>query len=201
MRSGVKGLDIRLQKILMQPSFLSMDGLTKEVPIFIQTYNPSDEFEINRVINLTEQFLSTQGILVKKLNLFDIVLKILEKKNYLEIILEQESDWKKRDLLDTLNNVAEPTGELVPELIKRIGEDTQICLINGVGLVYPFLRTQAIIEALQPAMVKLPIIIFFPGEYSQDSLGGSYLKLFGNNTTSKIESPHYRAFNLDYFNS
>ena len=201
MTSEVRGLDFRLKKILKEPSFLSMDGLAKEVPIFIQTYNPSDEFEINRVINLTEQYLSTQGVLVKKLNLFDIVIKILEKKNYLEVILEQESDWEKKDLLDTLNNVAEPTSELVPEIIKTIGEDTQICLINGVGSVYPFLRTHTIIEALEPAMINLPIIIFFPGEYSQDSSGGSYLKLFGNNTISKIESPHYRAFNLDYFNS
>ncbi len=201
MNSGVKGLDIRLQKILMQPSFLSMEGLAKEVPIFIQTYNPSDEFDINRIIELTLKFLSTQGIQVKKLNLFDIVIKILEKKNYLEVILEQESDWEKKDLLDTLNNVAEPTSELVPEIIKTIGEDTQICLINGVGSVYPFLRTHTIVEALEPAMINLPIIIFFPGEYSQDSSGGSYLKLFGNNTISRIESPHYRAFNLDYFNS
>jgi hypothetical protein len=95
--------------------------------------------------------------------------------------------------------VAEPTAALVPKLMEALGDDTQISLITGSGRVYPFLRTHTILEALQPAMVRHPVVIFFPGEYSQDADGGSYLRLFGTTTASKIENPHYRATNLDYF--
>ena len=109
------------------------------------------------------------------------------------------ASWSKSDLFDTLQNVAEPTTALVPKLMEALGDDTQISLITGSGRVYPFLRTHTILEALQPAMVRHPVVIFFPGEYSQDADGGSYLRLFGTSAASKIENPHYRATNLDYF--
>ena len=47
--SSVKGLDQRLQDILLRPEFLEMRGVAKEVPIFIQTYSPADEDELRRV--------------------------------------------------------------------------------------------------------------------------------------------------------
>ena len=85
--------------------------------------------------------------------------------------------------------------------MEALGDDSQVSLITGSGRVYPFLRTHTILEALQPAMVRHPVVIFFPGEYKQDADGGSYLRLFGTSTASKIENPHYRATNLDYFGS
>ena len=51
------------------------------------------------------------------------------------------------------------------------------------------------------ALVVDPVVIFFPGEYTPDVDGGSYLRLFGTSTLSKIENPHYRATNLAYFGS
>ena len=55
MSSSVKGLDQRLQDILLRPEFLEMRGVAKEVPIFIQTYNPADDDELRRVVQGTEQ--------------------------------------------------------------------------------------------------------------------------------------------------
>ncbi len=201
MKSSVKGLDNKLQKILVQKNFINMEGIAKEVPIFIQTYNPSDEDQLKSVVKSTLKYIKSKGIFIKHIDLFEIVLRLLEKKNYLKVILEEESIWNKMDLLATLNNVADPMTELIPEIIKSIGEETQITLITGSGTIYPFLRTHSIVEALQPSIINHPIIIFFPGEYSQDAQGGSYLSLFGSHTNTKIESPHYRAINLNYFNT
>jgi hypothetical protein len=201
MSSSVKGLDQRLQDILLRPEFLEMRGVAKEVPIFIQTYNPSDDDELRRVVDGTEQVLRQQGIRVKHVDLFELVLELLDDKGYLDVVLEEERDWSKSDLFDTLQNVAEPTSALVPKLMEALGDDSQVSLITGSGRVYPFLRTHTILEALQPAMVRHPVVIFFPGEYKQDTDGGSYLRLFGTSTLSKIENPHYRATNLNYFGS
>ena len=41
--SSVSGLDKRLQEVLTRREFLEMRGVAKEVPIFIQTYEPSEE--------------------------------------------------------------------------------------------------------------------------------------------------------------
>jgi hypothetical protein len=196
--SSVIGLDKRLQEILTRPEFLEMRGVAKEVPIFIQTYSPADEDQLRRVVNGTEQFLIKQGLRVRHIDLFELVLNLLEAKGYLDVVLQEEASWSKSDLFDTLQNVAEPTSALVPKLMEELA-DSQISLITGSGRVYPFLRTHTILEALQPAMVRHPVVIFFPGDYSQDADGGSYLRLFGISTASKIENPHYRATNLAYF--
>jgi hypothetical protein len=196
--SSVSGLDQRLQEILTRPDFLEMRGVAKEVPIFIQTYSPADDDQLRLVVRGVEQHLRKQGLRVKHVDLFELVLQLLESKGYLDVVLQEEASWSKSDLFDTLQNVAEPTSALVPKLMEELG-DAQISLITGSGRVYPFLRTHTILEALQPAMVRHPVVIFFPGEYSQDADGGSYLRLFGASTASKIENPHYRATNLDYF--
>jgi Domain of unknown function (DUF1788) len=196
--SSVSGLDKRLQEVLTRPEFLEMRGVAKEVPIFIQTYSPSDDDQLRLVVRGVEQHLRKQGLRVKHVDLFELVLQLLEAKGYLDVVLQEEASWSKSDLFDTLQNVAEPTNALVPKLMEELG-DAQISLITGSGRVYPFLRTHTILEALQPAMVRHPVVIFFPGEYSQDADGGSYLRLFGTSAVSKIENPHYRATNLAYF--
>jgi len=201
MNKTTRDLDKRLQNILSQRDFLEMRGIAKELPLFIQTYNPSDEDDILRIVRGIKKVLEKKGIRVKHIDLFELVIQMLEKKGYLDTVIEDEISWSKSDLLDTLRNIAEPTAALVPELIKEIGEENQVSLITGSGRIYPFLRTHSILEALQPAMVKHPFVIFFPGEYNQDSDRGSFLRLFGTKATCKIETAHYRATNLDYFNT
>ncbi len=196
--SSVTGLDKRLQEVLTRPEFLEMRGVAKEVPIFIQTYSPADEDQLRLVVKGAEQYLRKQGLRVKHVDLFELVLQLLESEGWLEKILQKEQSWSKGALFDTLQNVAEPTDALVPKLMEILGGDTQISLITGSGRIYPFLRTHTILEALQPAMVRHPVVVFFPGDYSQDADGGSYLRLFGTTTASKIENPHYRATSLDY---
>ena len=201
MNKTIKDIDKRLHNILSQPEFLEMRGIAKEGPLFIQTYNPSDEDNILRIVKGIKKVLEKNGIRVKHIDLFELVIQMLEKKGYLDTVIKDEISWSKSDLLDTLRNIAEPTAALVPELIKEIGEENQVSLITGSGRIYPFLRTHSILEALQPAMAGHPLVIFFPGEYNQDSDGGSFLRLFGSSASCKIETAHYRAINLDYFST
>ena len=199
MNKNTKDLDKRLHDLLSQPEFLEMRGIAKEGSLFIQTYNPSDEDDIFRIVRGIKKVLEKKGVRVKHIDLFELVIQILEQKGYLDDVIKDEINWSKSDLLDTLRNIAEPNAALVPKLIQEIGEENQVSLITGSGRIYPFLRTQSILEALQPAMVRHPFIIFFPGEYNRDSDGGSFLRLFGTRATCKIETAHYRAINLDHF--
>lgn len=126
--SSVSGLDKRLQEVLTRPEFLEMRGVAKEVPIFIQTYSPADEDPLRVVVKGAEQFLRKQGLRVKHVDLFELVLQLLEAKGYLDVVLQEEAGWSKSDLFDTLQNVAEPTAALVPKLMEALGDDTQISL-------------------------------------------------------------------------
>jgi len=193
-------LSERLFAILSDPSFLAMKGLANEVPIFIQTYGPEQEDTLRRMVDSLATRLQSKGIVVGKVDLFDLVLEELEDHDILEDLIRDETIFEKAELLDTLQNYSDPKTHLIPRLIKAIDDGaTQLTLVTGPGRIYPFLRTHTILESLQPAMFRHPVVIFFPGEYSQDIGGGSHLRLFGSIPSPRINNPYYRATNLDHY--
>ncbi len=197
---NMNALSERLFKTLSHPNFLSMKGLANEVPIFIQTYNPAQEDAVRRMVESLAARLQNTGITLKSLDLFTLVLDELEEHHILEDLVRDEPSYQKKDLLDTLQNYSDPKTHLIPRLIRAIGRDgTELTLITGPGRVYPFLRTHTILESLQPAMLRHPVVIFFPGEYAQDPGGGSHLRLFGSIPSPQINNPYYRAMNLDHY--
>ncbi|HRH94628.1 MAG TPA: DUF1788 domain-containing protein [Prosthecobacter sp.] len=197
---NMNDLSERLFKTLSHPNFLAMKGLANEVPIFIQTYEPSQEDAIRRMVDGLVGRLRSTGITLKSLDLFSLVLEELEEHDILDDLLKGESDSEKVEILETLQNYSDPKTHLIPRLIREIGEDgAQLTLITGPGRIFPFLRTHTILESLQPAMLRHPVVIFFPGEYAQDPAGGSHLRLFGSIPSPRINNPYYRATNLDHY--
>lgn len=197
---NMNDLSERLFKTLSHPNFLAMKGLANEVPIFIQTYEPSQEDAIRRMVDGLVGRLRSTGITLKSLDLFSLVLEELEEHDILDDLLKGESDSEKVEILETLQNYSDPKTHLIPRLIREIGDDgAQLTLITGPGRIFPFLRTHTILESLQPAMLRHPVVIFFPGEYAQDPAGGSHLRLFGSIPSPRINNPYYRATNLDHY--
>lgn len=200
MSTNIANLSERLFQILGHPDFLSMKGLANEVPIFIQTYEPAQEDSVRRMVESLVVRLQNTGITFKALDLFDLVLEELDEHQILDDLIQHEASSEKVELLETLQNYSDPKTHLIPRLMRAIGNDgAQLTLVTGPGRVYPFLRTHTILESLQPAMLRHPIVIFFPGEYTQDPSGGSHLRLFGSIPIPKINNPYYRATNLDHY--
>jgi hypothetical protein len=198
--TNMNDLSERLFQILGHPDFLSMKGQANEVPIFIQTYEASQEDAARRMVDSLVVRLRNSGVVVKALDLFDMVLEELEDHHILPALLRDEATFEKIEILETLQNYADPKTHLVPRLMRAIGDDgTQLTLITGSGRIFPFLRTHTILESLQPAMLRHPVVIFFPGEYDQDPNGGSHLRLFGAVPSPKINNPYYRATNLAHY--
>lgn len=197
---NMNDLSERLFKTLSHPNFLAMKGLANEVPIFIQTYEPAQEDAIRRMVASLAMRLQNTGITIKALDLFNLVLEELEEHKVLEDLVRDEASSQKVEILETLQNYSDPKTHLIPRLIRAIGGDgTQLTLITGPGRIFPFLRTHTILESLQPAMLRHPVVIFFPGEYAQDPAGGSHLRLFGSIPSPRINNPYYRATNLDHY--
>jgi hypothetical protein len=190
----------RLFRILGHEKFLSMKGQANELPIFIQTYDAALEDPARRMVDSLAGRLRNTGINVKTVDLFELVLEEMEESEVLGSLLQDEANFDRIEVLETLQNYSDPKAHLVPRLLREIGSDgTQLTLVTGSGRVFPFLRTHTILESLQPAMLRHPVIIFFPGEYDQDPIGGSHLRLFGSIPSPKINNPYYRATNLDHF--
>lgn len=190
----------RLHDILGHRDFLAMKGLANEVPIFIQTYDPADEDAMRRTIDHLVSRLRGKGVAVGAVDLFDLVLGELEGDGVLEDFLRGESRYRRPARLETLQNYSDPKTRLIPRLVATMeAARSELTLITGSGRIYPFLRTHTILESLQPAMLRHPVVIFFPGEYTQDLDGGSHLRLFGSIPAPVINNPYYRATNLDRY--
>ena len=188
----------RLFGILGHPDFLAMKGLANEVPIFIQPYDAANEDAMRRMVDHLISRLRSKGVAVGSVDLLDLVLGVLEERGLLEQFIQEEAENLRVENFETLQNLSDPKKHLIPRLVRRIeAAGSELTLITGSGRVHPFLRTHTILESLQPAMLRHPVVFFFPGDYAQDPNGGSHLRLFGTIPAPVINNPYYRATNLD----
>ena len=185
-----------LFQILSNERFLTMQGLANEVPIFIKTYDVEDEDRMAGLIKALGSRLRNSGIKVAEVNLFQLLLDELRDEGLLDDLIRDEATFDRSDLYDTLRNHADPASRLVPRLVRQMeGEHVKLTLLFGVGHIFPFLRAHTLLDSIQPAMMEHPVILFFPGEYTQTEGLGSQLRLFG----SLPSKGYYRAFNLDHY--
>jgi hypothetical protein len=187
----------RLATVLASKQFLQMKGIGNEVPIFIQPYPAIFENEVATHINSLTSRLRNTGLSVLRVDLFELTLSLISQvPGRLEKFLSVESTRPKNRLRTDLSRIASAEEAIVPTITRLMKEEPHdLALIAGVGHVFPFLRTQTILENLQPAMVAKPVVVFFPGEYVQMEGLGSALRLFG----CLPDCRYYRAFNLDSY--
>lgn len=184
-------IDIRLKLIedrITNPEFLKSKRIAGEVPFYIFDYSPEYELKVRKFTKeLTKRVKEYYGINVIKLNLFELYMEILEDKDILNDVIEREKEIGSEELGDIMINIVE--GE---EIAKKIGEKAEnytLVILEGVGSVYPLIRTHSALNKLQPIFNNndKPVLMFFPGSYS-----GKGLSLF-----NVYPSDHYyRAFKL-----
>ena len=67
-----------------------------------------------------------------------------------------------------------------------------VMFISGAGEVFPYIRTDNVLNNLQSTAKDKPTVLFFPGRYTHSLEGGASLDLFGRLHDDK----YYRAFNI-----
>ena len=198
MKTGIETKTIQersahLLKLFSSERFLKKEGLGNEVPFFICPFPPSDTVEMQKVQKQLINQLSFSGINVLEVDLYDTALELLREREILNDIFEKENEYSKDELLELLQNVLDPEQELIPVIAKKIKEhEHQILFITSVGEVYPYIRSHNVLNNLQSVAKEKPTVMFFPGEYTQSTLNGSALELFGRLKDDK----YYRAFNV-----
>lgn len=192
----------KFEKLYSQVSttkFLEKKGLSGEIPFFICAYNPVQETEVTKEIQRLHSRLKQEGINALNVNLYDLMIRLLEKRNLLQKVMQTEATMDKSKLFNSLQNVLDPERHLIPEIELMIQEDadqnglpSQIVMISGVGAVFPYIRSHTILNNLQNAIKDRPMLLFFPGIYD-----GHQLNLFGK----MKDDNYYRAFNIEHYNS
>ena len=181
----------KIYENLKKESFLSMQALGGEIPFYIVPYNPEQENEVFERIRRLEERLRLAGIGVFEIDLYDLVLVMLEERGILEKIIEKEKALGKEKLFQTLQGALDSETKLVPKIEELVREHpSRIVFLTGIGQLFPYIRSHTVLNNLQNCIKDRPTVIFFPGIYEKE------LSLFGR----LKDDNYYRAFNLDTLN-
>ncbi len=175
----------KVRELLRNPDFLESRGLSNEVNIRIFCYHPQDEMTIQHFVRqvMTDQTLPCHLL---EQNLYQIFLKACEDKRILDKIPAMEEKKGKEQLQLQLEKGI-PVQSYVNLICGDSLETGDVLLITGVGDVFPFMRIHKLLEALQPKIGNVPILVMYPGAFD-----GRHVKLFERLPAN----PYYRAFNV-----
>ena len=170
-----------LFKVLSSERFLKMEGLGNEVAHFIYDYHPTWALDVAEAKKRIKTKLETErGIKVLEINLYDLCVDLLKKRNVWERVLVVEPTMDKPDFLKMLQNMLDPQMHLAPAIKERMAaESFQILFLTGIGEVFPFVRSHTVLNNLQTVVSDKPLLMFFPGDYEVSATQGSALVLFG----------------------
>ncbi|MBU5425116.1 DUF1788 domain-containing protein [Tissierella pigra] len=184
----------RLDKILprlQEKSFRENKGLGNEIGFHIFDYEPSDEFIVREHIKFLKNKINTggTGLYIKEFDLYEIMLEILESKNYLIKTFEMEEEKGTEYSINAIKKTLRLTqkNDLVVEYIRGKIKEGNIIFLTGVGKVWPIIRSHTVLNTLHSVVEDVPLIMFFPGVYD-----GLELKLFDEIK----DDNYYRAFKL-----
>jgi hypothetical protein len=166
-------------------AFLSNKGLSNEVGIHVFCYSPADEIIVQNYFDELKERTDLPFNLIER-DLYKIFLEICEDRRILTRIPDMEERKGKDALLLQLQRVATPEA-FVEKMKYEPHNHGDILLINGVGKVYPFMRSHKILDNIQHVFSDIPVLMLYPGEFN-----GQDLNLF----EKFLDGHYYRAFNL-----
>jgi len=176
-------------KVVSNEGFLRKEALGGEIPFFIAAYPAKEEVKMRDEIRMLKNKLSSKGIEVLEINLFDLACEILEEKGGVERMFRVEKEKGPEKFLRALQSSLNIHEVLLPRIKLLIEEsESKVYFLTGIGLVFPFIRSHTILNNLQSIAKESPTITFFPGDYN-----GHSLNLFG----MLNDDNYYRAFNIE----
>jgi hypothetical protein len=137
--------------------------------------------------------LNNDGITVLEINLYDLAVELLKKREIWDQVLAVEPTVSKDQLKELLQGVLDPEHHLVSEIAARVkSESFDVLFLSGIGEVFPYIRSHNVLNNLQKVVKDRPTVMFFPGEYNHSLETGASLELFSRLRDDK----YYRAFNI-----
>lgn len=186
----MSNLNARLDEIIpkiKEDKFIEGRGLGNEISFYVFDYEPENELLVRDYIQHIKKEFSYEGSdrRIIEFDLYKMLIDITKEKRIFNRIFEMEERQGKDALFKALTTFANP--EIFLKKIDEQIADYNVVFLTGVGKVYPFVRSHNILNNLQGVLDKIPVIMFYPGQYSGDDL-----VLFNKFK----DSNYYRAFRL-----
>jgi Domain of unknown function (DUF1788) len=173
---------------LQNPRLLENRVIRNEIGYYIFDYDPDHEPIVLQYLAGLQQKMMSSAIPLKmiEIDLYRLILKVLEDRNLLQKAFELEANKGNEVLAKTIKPMVRPE-KMVEQVQTMVKGDEDLILITGVGASWPILRSHTILNNLHPVLDETPVVMFFPGSYD-----GQELRLFN---TLKDDN-YYRAFPL-----
>jgi len=183
-------LDLIEPKIL-DKGFRAGRGTANEVNFWIFDYDLDDEMTVRaHVEHLTGKINRREtDIRIVRFDLFDLMLDVLRSKNYLDKVKQMEETKGSTAIINPIKRTLRLTEDgdlIIGKIVENLTPERDIIFLTGVGKAWPIIRSHTILNNLHSKVDKNPLIMFFPGNYTNE------LRLFGEIT----DDNYYRAFKL-----
>ena len=186
-------LDLLESKVL-EKNFRTGRGTANEVNFWIFDYAPEDEITVrNYVDSLIGRVNNKQeDIQIRNFDLFSLMIDILRENNYLDMLISEEKAIKSAFIILPLKSMLGLTEKeanlnlIIEKMVEDLHPQRDVIFLTGVGKAWPIVRSHTILNNLHSKIEKNPLVMFFPGEYTDE------LKLFGEIT----DDNYYRGFKL-----
>ncbi|MCL2361205.1 MAG: DUF1788 domain-containing protein [Defluviitaleaceae bacterium] len=190
MLSLSKRLDFIESKIL-DKNFRTGRGTVGELNFWIFDYPPEDEMAVRDYIGFIVSRINGRydDISIKCFDLYDLMIQVLREKGYLDKVMEREASKGSTAIFEPIKKTLRLTQDrdlIIAKITENIVPEKDVIFITGVGKAWPIIRSHTILNNLHSKVEKNPLVMFFPGEYTNE------LKLFGEIT----DDNYYRAFKL-----
>lgn len=171
--------------------FLENKGVANEVRYYVFDYEACDEQIMRQKIMdlIAKNNPDADGFRLVEYDLFKLILSILEERGYVDKCIRFEKEKGREYLYNAIAKLLRLTTDnnlIVNRIIENTPEKS-VVLLTGIGKVYPFVRAHNVLNNLHQVFDKVPVVMFYPGNWN-----GQSLSLFG--TIS--DGNYYRAFPL-----
>ena len=183
-------LDAIWNRISSREFFVFM-FVANEVRYYVFDYEASDELIVRQKIRdlITRNNPEADGFQIVEYDIYKLILSILEERGYVDKCIRFEKEKGREYLYNAISKLLRLTTDK-NLIVNRIVENTpenSVVFLTGIGKVYPFVRAHNVLNNLHQVFDKVPVIMFYPGNWN-----GQSLSLFG--TIS--DGNYYRAFPL-----
>mgnify|MGYP004665998105 CR=1 FL=1 len=190
MKTIEERLDI-LEEKMRAESFRTNKGLGNEVGYYVFDYESNQELIVRKRIQ-DLQNTNTElkfGYELKVFDLYELILQLLAEEGSLDELVELEEEEGTEYVFDAITETLkfDEKDSLIVNYIKDNTPQDAVVFLTGVGKCFPILRSHKILNNLHQVMDHCPVILFFPGVYT-----GNTLNVFGK----LKDDNYYRAFPL-----
>ncbi|WP_445956733.1 BREX protein BrxB domain-containing protein [Yeosuana sp.] len=150
-------------------------------PVYIYTYEPAEEYEMRKEINLLIEKLKRPNNYLDCLviNMYDEMIEYLKAEQFanrslFDLISEKEKEDDEEALTWVRDEINE--GNFYNNFTKKVknhfgqyNEKKVYLVLHGFGTAYPYLRVSDFLKNTEQLIKDFKVIVFYPGNYDNNN--------------------------------